>query len=295
MAQAVGAKLTGDWQGCHSTAWDANAPNDSGDRELSNQFTKSGYPLGIMVNAKGERFVDEGQDFRNYTYAKFGRAILEQPGGYAFQIYDMKTSGWLRQEEYGDGIVEKISSESMEELADKLVGRGLEDGEAFVYNVSVFNEAVRHYRGEHPDKRWDPSTKDGLSTQSSLALPKSNWALAIDQAPFMGIKVACGITFTFGGLAIDPETAEVLSETTGRRIPGLFCAGEMVGGLVSLLFIILLFYYFISCLNLFIVLFELPGREWADSGCCVWKEGWSSRGAATSWLYALKPKQVQSM
>ena len=35
-----------------------------------------GYPLGVMINADGERFVDEGIDFRNYTYAIFGRQIL---------------------------------------------------------------------------------------------------------------------------------------------------------------------------------------------------------------------------
>jgi len=81
MAQRAGAMLQGDWGGCHSTCWDANTSTDIGDRVLSNQFTKSGYPLGIMVNADGERFVDEEEDFRNYTYAKFGREILKQKGG----------------------------------------------------------------------------------------------------------------------------------------------------------------------------------------------------------------------
>ena len=76
-------------------------PSDTGDRALSNQFTKSGYPLGIMVNSDGQRFVDEGYDFRNYTYAKFGKEILKQPGGFAFQVWDSQTVKWLREEEYG--------------------------------------------------------------------------------------------------------------------------------------------------------------------------------------------------
>ena len=42
------AKTVGNWSGCHSTAWDAGAPKDEGDPVLTNQFTKSGYPLGIM-------------------------------------------------------------------------------------------------------------------------------------------------------------------------------------------------------------------------------------------------------
>lgn len=63
----VSAKQAGHWSGCHCTCWDANAPPDSGDRQVSNEFTKSGYPLGVMINSTGERFVDEGVDFRNYV------------------------------------------------------------------------------------------------------------------------------------------------------------------------------------------------------------------------------------
>ncbi|KAA1469779.1 FAD/NAD(P)-binding domain-containing protein [Dentipellis sp. KUC8613] len=230
MAVAAGAKLAGDWRGCHATCWDANAPAHTGDRELSNQFTKSGYPLGIMVNAKGERFVDEGEDFRNYTYARFGKEILRQPGGYAFQIWDQKVISWLRVEEYGDGIVEKIWADSVEELAEKLLTYGLESKVTLGDTVAAYNDAVRLFQASHSDVRWDPAVKDGLSTEY-LPLPKSNWALSLDKPPFLAVKVACGITFTFGGIAIDPETAAVLNEKTGRPIKGLFCTGEMVGGL----------------------------------------------------------------
>ncbi|KAG6903143.1 hypothetical protein C0995_004690 [Termitomyces sp. Mi166 len=233
LAKAVGAKFTGDWAGCHSTAWDANAAANAGERDLTNQYTKSGYPLGIMVNANGVRFVDEGEDYRNYTYAKFGRAILNQPGGFAFQIWDSQVMACLRREEYGDGIVEKIFASTLEELAERLVRKGLADKERFLMTLKEFNEAIYCHRSEHPGVRWDPAVKDGLSTQSKtkrLAPPKSNWALALNIPPFMAVKVACGVTFTFGGLAIDPQSAAVLGED-GRVIPGLFCTGEMVGGL----------------------------------------------------------------
>jgi succinate dehydrogenase/fumarate reductase flavoprotein subunit len=96
----VNAKQCGHWSGCHSTCWDANAPANSGDRIISNEFTKSGYPLGLMVNNAGKRFVDEGIDLRNYTYAKFGRAVHEQLDGVAFQVWDQRTIPWLRSEEY---------------------------------------------------------------------------------------------------------------------------------------------------------------------------------------------------
>jgi hypothetical protein len=64
------------------------------------------------------RFFDEGSDIRNYTYAKFGRAILAQPKGTAFQIWDSKGIPWLREEEYRDEIVTRIYGSSLEELAN---------------------------------------------------------------------------------------------------------------------------------------------------------------------------------
>lgn len=230
MAEAVGAKLSEDWSGCHSTCWDANAPDNEGSREVTNQYTKSGYPLGLMLNSNGERFVDCGEDFRNYTYAKFGRAILQQPGGYAFQVWDAKTLSSLRQEEYADDVVEKAFGDTLEELAEKLGRKGLKDESRFLETISAYNKAAKDFQKEHPEIQWDPAIKDGLATKG-LDLPKSNWALTVDEKPFMAVKVACGVTFTFGGVCIDPETAGVISKTSGQAIPGLFCTGEMVGGL----------------------------------------------------------------
>ena len=89
MALDVGAMPWGHWSGCHAVGWDRNAP-DFGDLAVGDGFQKHSYPFGIMVNADGERFVDEGADFRNYTYAKYGRVILAQPQQFAWQIFDAK-------------------------------------------------------------------------------------------------------------------------------------------------------------------------------------------------------------
>ncbi|KJR85682.1 FAD binding protein domain containing protein [Sporothrix schenckii 1099-18] len=230
----VGAKQAGHWSGCHSVAWDAHAPANSGDRAVSNEFTKSGYPLGVMINTQGERFVDEGVDLRNYTYAKFGHAIMGQPDGQAFQVWDARGTPWLRDEEYRDSIVRKIRADTLEELADKLArDEGLHSPAKFLETMHDYNAAANDFQAEHPHAKWDPAVRDGVSTQSSrggLALPKSNWALPIDKGPFVAVKVACGVTFTFGGLAVNPQTAAVVA-ASNREVPGLFCAGEMLGGL----------------------------------------------------------------
>ncbi len=70
-----------------------------GDLAVGDGFQKHSYPLGrACINARGERFVDEGADFRNYTYAKYGRAILGQPGQFAWQVFDAKVLPLLRDE-----------------------------------------------------------------------------------------------------------------------------------------------------------------------------------------------------
>lgn len=233
IAKNVGAMLEGNYSGCHSVAWDANSPRNSGDRVLTNQFTKSGYPLGIMVNIEGRRFVDEGFDLRNFTYAIFGREILKQPQGVAFQVWDANGSKWLRKEEYADDVTTNLKAETLEDLADILADKGLTNKKQFLDTIEQFNEACKNFQEEQPTRVFDPAVRDGMSTQGkscSLSLPKSNWAMPLEKGPFQAVEVTCGITFTFGGLAATPK-AQVLSEATRRPIEGLWCAGEILGGI----------------------------------------------------------------
>ena len=73
-----------------------------------------------------------------------------------------------------------------------------------------------------------PVVKDGRGT-AGLAIPKTNWANTIDTPPFQAYAVTCGVTFTFGGVKIAPDTN--VQNVGGRNIPGLYAAGEMIGGL----------------------------------------------------------------
>ncbi len=217
MALEAGAARAGQWTGCHAVAWDLNAP-EVGNLEVRHRYQKHSYPLGIVVNARGERFLDEGADFRNYTYARYGRRVLEQPGRFAWQVFDAQVADLLR-DEYRQPHASRVTADSVEELAGRLEGV---DNEGFLRTVRDFNAAVRR------DVPFDPSVRDGRSTRG-LEAAKSNWANPLEQPPFEAFAVTCGITFTFGGLAVDPN-ARVL-DGTGRPIPGLFAAGELVGGL----------------------------------------------------------------
>jgi tricarballylate dehydrogenase len=211
-----GAQAYGHWSGCHAIQWDAGAP-PTGDLEITNRFSRQSYPVGIVVNRRGERFLDEGEDFRNYTYAKFGAEVLRQPEGVAAQVFDAKTIPLLRRIDYEAPGATRVDAGTLGELAD---GLGI-DRDGFERTVAEFNAAIA-------DVPFDPAVKDGRRTEG-IAPPKSNWALAIDTPPYVAFPITCGITFTFGGVRVDEEAAVL--DTAGRRIPGLFAAGELVGGL----------------------------------------------------------------
>jgi tricarballylate dehydrogenase len=217
MALEIGAASFGAWSGCHAVAWDRNAP-EFGDLAVGDGFQKHSYPLGVMLNAGGERFVDEGADFRNYTYAKYGRAILAQPGQFAWQVFDAKVAPLLR-DEYRIRQATRVRAESLEALVARLDGV---DPAGALATLKAFNAAVRS------GAPFDPNVKDGRGT-TGIEPPKSNWANPIDAPPFEAFAVTCGVTFTFGGLRIDRDARVI--DADGAPIEGLYAAGELVGGL----------------------------------------------------------------
>ncbi|MDR0342164.1 MAG: FAD-dependent tricarballylate dehydrogenase TcuA [Nocardiopsaceae bacterium] len=219
MALEIGASPAGNWSGCHAVGWDRNAP-EFGVLAVGDGFQKHSYPFGIMVNAAGRRFVDEGADFRNYTYAKYGRVILFQPGQFAYQIFDSKLTPLLR-DEYRIREVTVIKADSISQLADRLQAEGV-DREGFLKTIETYNAAVRQ---ETP---FNPNVKDGRRTVG-LDIDKTNWANTIEEPPFEAYGVTCGVTFTFGGLRISTEAEVVELDTT--PIPGLYACGELIGGL----------------------------------------------------------------
>ena len=217
MALALGAAPYGNWSGCHAVGWDRNAP-EFGDLAVGDQFQKHSYPFSIMVNADGKRFVDEGADFRNYTYAKYGAEIMKQPGQSVWQIFDAKTAHLLR-DEYHIRQITKAKSTTLEGLVEQLDDV---DTESCLAEINAFNAAVKK------DVPFNPNVKDARCTEG-LLINKTNWANTIDEPPFEAYAVTCGITFTFGGLRVNTE-AQVL-DTDLRPMPGLYAAGELVGGI----------------------------------------------------------------
>ena len=215
MAMAIGAMPWGQWSGCHATPISADW-GDFAPREYTDRSNRLSYHYGVMINRRGRRFVDEGEDGNLFTYAKFGRAILAEPGARGYQLFDSKVLELL-EPRYSTS--KPITADSLKELIAQL---DLDDREQALRTVEEYNAATRTNRG------FDPTRKDGHATRG-LGLDKTNWATKLDTPPYFAYSVTGGITFTFGGLRID-ENAQVIG-TDFRPMPGLFTCGEMVGGL----------------------------------------------------------------
>ena len=220
MALDVGAARHGYYSGAHATPMDLHM-KDYGNLDLPagerKNYRKICYFLGIMLNAEGKRFVDEGQNFRNYTYAQFGRAILDQPGGFAWQLFDAKVLNLLYAE-YNHHDAHYVEADTLDELIGRLEGVDRDGARA---TIEAFNAAV------DDAVPFDPTALDGKSAKD-VSPPRSNWAQALDTPPFRGYPVTGGITFTYGGLKVD-EAGRALREDE-TAIEGLHVCGEMVGG-----------------------------------------------------------------
>ena len=214
---ALGARTAGHWQGAHATPIDAVSVDgaiplrDDGHGNSANRYE---YKFGITVNTLGQRFYDEGEAKHSYTYAKTGRAVLAQPRGLAYQIFDKKGYPLFREGNYQGATLQEAAT--IAELA-KMIGLS---PDVLVHTVEAFNAACQDHIP------FEPGNMDGKHTVG-ITPKKSNWAIKIDAPPYRAYPVTCGITFTFGGLQINTR-AEVLN-TADKPIRGLYASGDVVG------------------------------------------------------------------
>ncbi len=202
-----GAATTGDPTQCHAVAIDARAPRFDGGIVTRVDC----IPLGIVVNARGERFHDEGEDLWPKRYAVWGRLVARQPDQTAFVIFDARALG-----RFIPPMLPPVEAPSIRRLAAPL---GLEPA-ALERTVMAYNAAVR-------PGTFDAATLDDCAT-AGLTPPKSHWARRIDRAPFYAYPLRPGITFTYLGVQVD-ERARVIWQD-GRPAANVFAAGEIMAG-----------------------------------------------------------------
>jgi tricarballylate dehydrogenase len=210
MAIAAGAQPAGQWGDYHSAVLDARSPKiECGVTALYN------YQMGIFVDQEGRRFLDEGEDFRDHTYVKFSKFIVEQAGGEAWCLFDQQA---YQREEFARAwrpVGPPLQADTLKALADQM---GV-PSENLLDTVGAFNTAVQP--GDYDLDRLDGKRTAGITP------PKSNWALPLNQPPYIAIPVTGGITFTFGGIRCD--TSARVIDTRGKVMDGLYAAGEPMG------------------------------------------------------------------
>ena len=211
MAIVAGAAPAGQWGDYHSAVLDARSPKvECGVTALYN------YQMGVFIDRNGRRFIDEGEDFRDHTYVKFSKRIIETaPGGTAWCVFDQQA---YQREEFARAwrpVGPPYQADTLKDLADQMEI----PAENFMDTIGDFNAAIQpgHY---------DLDRMDGKRTVG-LAPNKSNWALPLSEPPYIAIPVTGGITFTFGGLKCD--TSARVIDTRGQVMPGLYAAGEPMG------------------------------------------------------------------
>lgn len=153
----------------------------------------------ILVNANGERFVDEVG-----TRDVVSAAEIAQPGSYSWLIVDqaMADASSVIQGYIKKGYTK--TGATYEELAKELDV----DPAAFANTMETWNGYV--------EAKNDPD------------FGRTSFANPLNNGPYYAIKVTAGVHHTMGGVTINSAT-EVLKED-GTVIPGLFAAGEVTGG-----------------------------------------------------------------
>jgi len=210
MAQALGADLSGEAGGMHIEPVDPRANNQAAVVLL--------YPYGIVVGRDGRRFFDEGAGLVHETWEALSRRLhFELPGRTAYAILDARVRAIPDWQRATRSEVPPFEAATLGALA-KLIGV---DPDNLAASVAGYNAACTG----NP-QQFDATICDSLAASSSLAPPKSNWARAIAEPPFLAWPMVGAIAYTFGGLATDCR-ARVLRG--GAPIPGLFAAGEITG------------------------------------------------------------------
>ena len=193
-----------------------------------------------LVAGATSRFAIHFTDLATFEPLREGRATVRRTGVRA-RAEDFVADGPGRPGIFGVDVTPAGAGRArLELLLDAAAGQDRHDlGEVTVLTAAEaarLPPVVEEEDGTVPflkEQQWSLDFATAAARRRSMAagldIPKSNWANAIDEPPFEAYAVTCGVTFTFGGLKIATDGQVV--DTEDAPMPGLFAAGELVGGL----------------------------------------------------------------
>ncbi len=175
------------------------------------------YGYGVLVNREGARFTDEAAGPVDAGYERVARAVLEQPEGLAWAVFDAGLDDAPHWRATVRSDREPLEAPSVAALAE---AAGL-DPAALLATLYAYNAAC-----PEDISAFRPDGPDGLAARE-LRPPKSNWARPLVRPPFRAWPLICANCFTFGGLRIDMNGRVI--DLDGHPISGLYAAGETAG------------------------------------------------------------------
>ncbi|UCD78810.1 MAG: FAD-dependent oxidoreductase [Desulfobacterales bacterium] len=179
-------------------------------------FSVMFYNGAVIVNKEGRRFIDESA-----SYKEIGQAALGQPDGIGYQIFDQKIY------EIGVGKARGMRPEKamfgLDETRKKLLAKGDTIPE-LASKINVPYDALQQTINEYNEQA--AAGKELRFGRSALA-GKSGKILRIEEPPFFAYASKGMLPGTYGGIVVD---ASMRVQCRRGWIPGLFAAGEIVGG-----------------------------------------------------------------
>ena len=207
MALAVGAAPAGQYDMFHGEPVDPRSPRHEALIAVVN--------YGILINAHGKRFMDEGSNRYELIYDDVSWTIMRQKLGIAYLVFDRRLFDIPNVRVRIKTDQPPIRASSIAELA-KQIG----------VNPRVLETTIQEYNGAVQAGNYDHTKLDDKHT-IGVSPPKSNWAQEIDVTDLYAYPIMCANTFTCGGLKINKD-AQVMNRD-GAPIPGLYAAGETIG------------------------------------------------------------------
>ena len=177
---------------------------------------------GIYVNQEGKRFINETLD----EVVPRETALEEQTNAVQYNIFtdkiieDLKAGNaafmWEYYYEPEQGIGHKLvqSADTLEELA-QIIGV---PADALVETVNTYNAAVESGKTDEFGRDFS-----GAPTAYSVAVNK------IEGDKYYAVPIKALVVMTLGGVTINKDMQVV--DESGSPIPGLYAAGEVVGGI----------------------------------------------------------------
>jgi succinate dehydrogenase/fumarate reductase flavoprotein subunit len=214
LAESAGAAFGMEKAAFYGHLWATGVPVTDPFRFAEMTFYHSEH--GLLLNVEGERFLDETVGDQLNAIA-----LLDQPEARCLLVYDEFVHREWMMKPYVKGVEPFDKFEAVYKAGARC---------AIAHDLGEFKELPEEWG--YPSEQVHAALVEFnrlASAGGPFDPPRSVDARPLDEPPYYVVEVEPAITFTFGGVLIDPEARAL--DQDGEPIPGLLAAGSDAGGL----------------------------------------------------------------